>query len=99
MLPSAIVTTPPTEQAMPNVSRPPLTEAAATVIANDISRGDRRRTQASEVPLAFQQHGRAPVGAVSVASAVTGQPRKTAPRLAIFALAALAVFLVVRALA
>ncbi|MCW0001293.1 hypothetical protein OE766_24015 [Pararhizobium sp. YC-54] len=68
--------------------RPPVTEGVAEVIVKDIKSGE-GEIGASEVPLAFQT-GRAPVD-----PAVLGQARKQMMMFGVFAVAVLAVLLVV----
>ena len=68
--------------------RPPVTEGVAEVIVKDIKCGE-GRSGASEVPLAFQT-GRAPVD-----PAALGHARKQMTMFGMFALAVLAVLLVV----
>ncbi|WP_455269373.1 hypothetical protein [Rhizobium herbae] len=68
--------------------RPPVTEGVAEVIVKDIKSGE-GKSGASEVPLAFQT-GRAPVD-----PAALGHTRKQMTMFAVFALAVLAVLLVV----
>ena len=68
--------------------RPPVTEGVAEVIVKDIKSGE-GRSGASEVPLAFQT-GRAPVDAT-----LLGNTRKQMTMFGMFALAGLAVLLVV----
>ena len=68
--------------------RPPVTEGVAEVIVKDIKSGE-GKSGASEVPLAFQV-GRAPVD-----PAVLGNTRKQMMLFGVFAVAVLAVLLVV----
>ncbi len=68
--------------------RPPVTEGVAEVIVKDIKSGE-GKSGASEVPLAFQT-GRPPVDPT-----VLGQTRKQMTMFGVFAIAVLALLLVV----
>ncbi|MCV9962164.1 hypothetical protein OIU34_09660 [Pararhizobium sp. BT-229] len=68
--------------------RPPVTEGVAEVIVKDIKSGE-GKSGASEVPLAFQT-GRAPVD-----PAALGQARRQMTMFGIFAVAVLAILLIV----
>lgn len=69
--------------------RPPVSEGVAEVIVKDIKSGE-GKSGTSEVPLAFQTGARAPID-----PAVLGNTRKQMMMFGIFAVAVLAVLLVV----